>query len=224
LELAAELLKLRSKVIVTGCDPAKLERSLRNNRRYCRQITTAQLIAKIEALTSGEAFQKRGIMNLLSIIVLYGLPCSLVLSALILAMALRNPRFLLQDYPRDIQAAVPPKTQAERRASAYWAAIFFLVLLAFPIAAALSTKASHGDFLSIFLSVFGVSFLFNIVDWLILDLLIVCTITPRFVIIPGTEGMAGYKNYAMHFRGFLIGTIFSISLGLIVAATLTYLG
>jgi hypothetical protein len=163
-------------------------------------------------------------MTLFSTIIAYGVPCSLVLSALILAMALSNPRYLLQDYPRDVQAAVPPKTAAERRASAYWAALFFLALLAFPIAAALSTKAAQRDFLSIFLSAFGVSFLFNIVDWLILDWLIVCTITPRFVIIPGTEGMAGYKNYAMHFRGFLIGTIFSISLGHIVAAALTYLG
>jgi hypothetical protein len=163
-------------------------------------------------------------MTLFSTIVLYGVPYSLVLSAVILAMALRNPRFLLQDYPRDIQAAVPPKTPAERRASAYWATIFILVLLAFPIAAAFSTKAAQGVFLSIFLSAFGVAFLFNVVDWLILDWLIVCTITPRFVIIPGTEGMAGYKNYTMHFRGFVIGTIFPISLGLIVAAALVYFG
>jgi hypothetical protein len=163
-------------------------------------------------------------MNLFSTVIDYGVPCSLVLSTLILAMALRNPRFLLQDYPKDIQAAVPPKTPAERRASAYWATIFFLVLLAFPIAAALTTKASNGDFSSIFLSTFGVAFLFNVVDWLILDWLIVCTITPRFVIIPGTKGMSGYKNYAMHFRGFLIGTIFSIFLGFIVAVALVYLG
>jgi hypothetical protein len=62
-------------------------------------------------------------MNLFSTITLYGMPCSLVLSAVILAMALRNPRYSLQDYPRDIQAAAPPKTPAERRASAYWAAV-----------------------------------------------------------------------------------------------------
>jgi hypothetical protein len=94
-------------------------------------------------------------------------------------MASRNPRFLLQDYLSDIRAAVPPKTPAERRARAYWAALFFLVLLGFPIAAALSAKVAQGDFLSVFLSAFGVTFLFNIVDWLILDWLIVCTITNR---------------------------------------------
>jgi hypothetical protein len=111
-------------------------------------------------------------MNLFSTIILYGVPCSLILSAVILAMAWRNPRFLLQDYPRDIRAAAPPKTPAERRASACWAALFFLMLLGFPIAAVLSNKVAQGDFLSVFLSAFGVTFLFNIVDWLILDWLI----------------------------------------------------
>ena len=162
-------------------------------------------------------------MNLFSTIILYGVPCSLILSAVILAMAWRNPRFLLQDYPSDIRAAAPPKTPAERRASAYWAALFFLVLVGFPITAALSTRVAQGDFLSVFLSAFGVTLLFNIVDWLVLDWLIVCTITPRFVVIPGTEGMAGYKNYGMHFRGFLIGTLFSIALSMLIAALSVYL-
>jgi hypothetical protein len=75
-------------------------------------------------------------------------------------------------------------------------------LLGFPVSAALSAKAAHVSILEIFLSVAGVVFLFNLVDWLILDWLIVCTITPKFMVLPGTEGMAGYKNYATHFRGF----------------------
>jgi len=61
-----------------------------------------------------------------------------------------------------------------------------------------------------------VGFLFHLVDWLILDWLIVCTITP-FVVIPGTEGMAGYNNYAMHFRGFLIGMVISVVMGVLIA-------
>jgi hypothetical protein len=28
---------------------------------------------------------------------------------------------------------------------------------------------------------------------------------PRFFVLPGTEGMAGYRSYWFHFRGFLIG-------------------
>ena len=48
--------------------------------------------------------------------------------------------------------------------------------------------------------------------------LIFCTITPGFVVIPGSEGAEGYKNYGFHFRGFLIGTDFSAVAGLIIGA------
>jgi hypothetical protein len=49
-----------------------------------------------------------------------------------------------------------------------------------------------------------------------------CTITPRFVVIPGTEGMAGYKDYVFHLRGFLIGSVISAAGGLVIAALVTF--
>ena len=100
--------------------------------------------------------------------------------------------------------------------------MFLLLLIAFPMLAALSAKAAHQGFPGVFLSAFGVGFLFNLVDWLILDWLLVCTITPAFVVIPGTEGMAGYKNYAMHLRGFLVGMLISVVLGVLIAALVMY--
>jgi hypothetical protein len=45
---------------------------------------------------------------------------------------------------------------------------------------------------------------FNILDWVVLDWSLVYW-QPRFVVLPGTEGMAGYRSYWFHFRGFLIG-------------------
>ncbi|MBA2287455.1 MAG: nitroreductase, partial [Ktedonobacteraceae bacterium] len=136
-------------------------------------------------------------MNIFSTIIIYGIPCSFILCIVILAMLRYNPRLLLQDYPQDVQQKVPPKTPAEKRVSAYWAAVIFIVMLAFPLVAALSLKASHHGFLDVFLGTFGVLFLFNLVDLLVMDWLIVCTITPKFLVIPGSEGMAGYKNYAV---------------------------
>ncbi len=59
-------------------------------------------------------------MSTLSTILLYGVPTSLLLSAVLLAMGWVNPRLMLQDYPKDIQAAVPPKTQEEKRQTLYW--------------------------------------------------------------------------------------------------------
>jgi hypothetical protein len=34
--------------------------------------------------------------------------------------------------------------------------------------------------------------------------------------------MAGYKNYAMHFRGFLIGTVLSATVGALIAVMVTF--
>ena len=88
----------------------------------------------------------------------------------------------------------------------------------------------HGGLLSVATSAhlllvngFAVMSIFNSVDWLILDWLIFCTITPAFLVIPGTEGSPGYKNYVFHFRGFLIGTGLSATIGLIIAGALQFI-
>ena len=80
------------------------------------------------------------------------------------------------------------------------------------------------SFLEVFVNIFTLFLVFNIVDLLILDWLIFCAITPRFIVLPGTEGMAGYKDYGFHFRGFLIGCVICLVSGLVFAgiATLVY--
>jgi tetrahydromethanopterin S-methyltransferase subunit B len=50
---------------------------------------------------------------------------------------------------------------------------------------------------------------FNLFDLLIADWLVFVKIQPKAIVLPGTEGMAGYKDYAFHFRGFLVGIVFS---------------
>jgi hypothetical protein len=147
---------------------------------------------------------------------LFGLPACALFAVILPLMVSRNPRLMLQDYPKDVQAAVPPKTAQERRQTLYWGIPFWLVLLGFPATAAVATKLAGGDLLAIILSAFGVGIVVNLFDWLILDWLIFCTWTPSFAVIPGTAGFAGYKDYGMHFRGFLIGTAISVVLGIII--------
>jgi uncharacterized membrane protein len=158
-------------------------------------------------------------------ILLYGGAGSVVLSALLLGMIWYNPRLMLQDYPKDVQQKAPPKTAAEKRLSAYLGGLFLFLLVAFPIISTMMLRGAqhHLSLAGAFVNAFGVLLVFNVIDWLILDWLIFCTITPRFAIISGTEGMPGYKNYAMHFRGFLIGTAFSAAVGLIIALAVTFL-
>jgi hypothetical protein len=51
---------------------------------------------------------------------------------------------------------------------------------------------------------------FNTFDLIILDWLIFCTIRPRAMVLPGTEGLTGYRDYRFHFIGFLKGLGFSL--------------
>jgi hypothetical protein len=59
--------------------------------------------------------------------------------------------------------------------------------------------------------------MWNLIDLLLLDWLLLMTFKPRFMILPGTEGMAGYNDYGFHFRKFLNGIVFTFLLSLIVS-------
>lgn len=138
-----------------------------------------------------------------------------VATVLLLGLVLYNPRLMLQDYPPAIRAIVPPKTDAEKRQSILLGMPFLLALLILPFVFVF--RLEETSFLGLFLHAFGVVWVFNLWDWLVLDWLLFCTITPKQMIIPGSEGHPAYKDYAFHFRGFLIGTVFSLMMGLIVA-------
>jgi len=154
-------------------------------------------------------------------LLIHGLALSVVASAWLLMVLWINPRVMVQDYPPDIRAAVPPKTAAEKRLALILGIPFLLLLVGVPLWSTWSLKQQLGDpvsFRTLAEHAFGVGAIFNTFDWLVLDWAIFCAYTPKFVILPGTEGMAGYKDYAFHFRGFLIGTILSVVMGLLIAA------
>lgn len=73
------------------------------------------------------------------------------------------------------------------------------------------------NFQDIALSTFIIFMVFNLVDLLLIDWLLVVTIRPSFVMLPGTENLAGYGDYGYHFRAFLKGTVGGLGLSLIVA-------
>ena len=58
---------------------------------------------------------------------------------------------------------------------------------------------------------------FNAFDLIVLDWLFFCTIQPRQMVLPGTEGMPGYRDYRFHFIGFLKGLGFCAVGGLFIA-------
>ena len=159
-------------------------------------------------------------------LLLEGAVYALVASLYLMLLLRINPRLFLQDYPQAIQDSVPPKTEAETRQARILGLPFVLLLFAGPLLSTLALDRRLGgtaSFFTLSLNAFAIAFAFNLVDWLVLDWLIFCTWTPRFLVIPGTEGMAAYRDYAYHTRGFLIGTGFSLATALVVSGIVTLL-
>ena len=146
---------------------------------------------------------------------------SVVASTYLLALLRFNPRIFLGHYPKEIRAIVPPKSAKERRIS-----LLLGLLIAAPITSALLWRAmtlgSH-SFWDLFAYAFGVLFIFNLVDLLILDWLIVCWFKLRWVILPGTEHIVIPNPYLHHFKEFLLGTVGLVIVGLAIAALLSIL-
>ncbi len=144
---------------------------------------------------------------------------SVVASTYLLVLLRFNPRIFLGHYPKEIREIVPPKSEKERRMS-----ILLGLLIGAPFTSALlwrtATLGSH-SFWELFAYAFGVLFIFNLVDLLILDWLIVCWFKPRWVILPGAEHIVISKPYLHHFKGFLMGTVGLVIVGLAIAALLS---
>jgi len=89
------------------------------------------------------------------------------------------------------------------------------------VAASFSTLRANGGgipFRTAFVHLFVMLSVFNVVDLLLIDWPLVA-IRPRFMVLPGTEGSAGYKDYWFHFRGFLVGIVLVfVASGVIAAA------
>ena len=159
--------------------------------------------------------------------IFFGLVFSILFSSLLLVMVKINPEMMLNDYPPDIKAQYGPASEKTKQQRKPYVLLFLLILLGVPILSILRLDqmiAGVPSFLEVFVNIFTLFLVFNIVDLLILDWLIFCAITPRFIVLPGTEGMAGYKDYGFHFRGFLIGITVCLVSGLVFAgiATLVY--
>jgi hypothetical protein len=157
---------------------------------------------------------------------IYGVILSGVLFTLILGLVRINPEIMLKDYPPDIQAKYGPMSERSKRQRLPVAVFFIAVLLGIVTLSFQSVGINpEGDipFFAAFIHLFVMFSVFNLLDWLVLDWLIVVTIRPSFIILPGTEGLAGYEDYGFHFRGFLIGMVITLLTSLPVAGVVAAL-
>lgn len=123
---------------------------------------------------------------------------------LILAVgALAAPGAMAHDYPQAIQDRYGPKTDRDRAVTVVMSVLMAILMLGSPIVAMFALRdALGGDigFLDGMVVGVVVFVLMNIFDLVIVDWWLFCTVQPNFLVLPGTRGMAEYRDYAFHWK------------------------
>ena len=140
---------------------------------------------------------------------LFGVILSVVMAVLIIGSLRINNEMWLGDYPPDIQAKWGPMS-AKAKKLRLWTALPMFALIIGVVAlqiAQLVQRSGGFNYGEAALSLWVSMILFNVVDLLLIDWFFMLMLKPRFAILPGTEGLKGYSDYAFHFHAFLKGTV-----------------
>jgi hypothetical protein len=140
-------------------------------------------------------------------------------------MALTSPRVWgYTDYPEVVKHKVPPQTPREKQLAAVIGLPWFIFVFGFPIFSTYVLKSKLGDeipFIFAFLNSLALILLATLGDLVILDWLIVSKITPKFVIIPGSE-RADYKDFSHHYKAHAKAFAGQILVCLVIAGIVWY--
>lgn len=164
---------------------------------------------------------------LLSHIIKHGLFYTAIFNGyLFILMTTMSPRVWgYRDYPEVVKQKVPPQTKKEKALAIIVGLPWLIFVLGFPVVSTYMLKSnleSEISFFEAFLNIYALISLAAVGDLVILDWLIISKITPRFVIIPGTE-VRDYKDFSHHYKGHAKAAILVIPLCLIIAAIVVYI-
>jgi hypothetical protein len=151
---------------------------------------------------------------------------TVVFTVFVVGTLLWKPRIWLHDFPADIQAMAAPKTDAEKGLTRWLGGIFMLVFFGLPLILTWDLKAVLGadfTFWAAWLYAYALFVGVNLWDLVALDWLGFALIDPQKPPFPGTEGAAGWRNYAFHFYGFLKGCVIGLAFATFVASVVTLL-
>jgi len=126
-----------------------------------------------------------------------GMMLSTVVTMMIVVSFIINKEMWLQDYPPDVKAKWGPISEKAKRQHLVFAILLFGMMIGTMAYDVIRLKLLLGappSSLAIFASIVIVFALFNIIDAVIIDWLILLVIWPGLIVLPGTEGMAGYKD------------------------------
>jgi hypothetical protein len=123
-----------------------------------------------------------------------------------------NAEMWLRDYPPAIQERFGPMSPAAKRQGRVVAIPLFAILLGGPALSTWQLRRRGGDlaFVSAFTHAYALMALFNLVDLLIVDYLLLVRLRPSFAVLPGTVGMAAYNDVGFHLKGFGKGMAFGL--------------
>ena len=145
---------------------------------------------------------------------------------LFLMMITTSPRVWgYSDYPATVKEKVPAPTRKEKLTAVLLGLPWAVFLLVYPFFATLRLRAAlGGDFTYAvaFIHFFAMYQLAALSDLVVLDWLIISKITPRCVIIPGSDEQ-DYKDFSHHYRGHARAALIMTGLALVFAAAVTYL-
>jgi hypothetical protein len=145
---------------------------------------------------------------------------SIVLTIMIVVSLMINKEMWLEDYPPDVKAKWGPISEKAKRQHFVFAISFFGVLIgtmAYDVIRLEVVLGTPPSFLVIFTSIVIVFALFNLVDAVIIDWLILLVLWPGLGMLPGTEGMSGYKDARRWTINLLKGFALAPIAGLLVA-------
>lgn len=159
-----------------------------------------------------------GRLLLIDGLALGGLFCAVMLGAL-----WADPLIHLDNYPPDIRSAVGDSQTPPVMLQALTAAAFLLLLFGglFMSLRRLDRVLDGIAFRQAALHTFLLFWIVNIVDLVVVDWLFFMNLWRRHVVLPGTEGLAGYGDYFFHFQAsFLSATpwVGSVILSTMMAA------
>ena len=142
---------------------------------------------------------------------IYGLFYSTWLSALILLSYKQQPRIWLHDYPQEMQALVPPKTDKEKRLMLLWALPTTGSMIFLPLVFALWCDPVYDfGYFEALLFIGTIMLSFCLFDLLILDWLVTVWWRPAWMRLKGAEAMMHCDNYSFHLKRSIRGLPFPI--------------
>ncbi|MFY1635521.1 hypothetical protein ACN27F_19975 [Solwaraspora sp. WMMB335] len=123
--------------------------------------------------------------------------------AILVGGMLIAPDSMVHDYPPAIRDRYGPKSTRGERVGHIMSALMGLLVLSVAIGVALSLAFepdADTGFWSGFLVGCTLVVLLNLFDLVVLDWIVFCWIQPRFMVLPGTEGMPEYRDWLFHLR------------------------